>query len=148
MCIHKPLSMDDHIRYFLFSIYSFGSSIKTSFFFSSFLMIDLVMIGRPLRFSRSGEDSAFCFRAFSSCSSAFLFFFYSLFSSMHFFSFYLMVSLFSYLQNLSVSSWFYIFFSISLRRSRADMFFCSTVVEPISLAVSLEIRMISDSRMA
>ena len=53
-----------HIRYFLLSIYYKGYSITTSAFFYCFFIIERVIIGRPFRFSRSGELSAFCFIAF------------------------------------------------------------------------------------
>lgn len=43
---------DNHMRYFLLSIYSKGSSITTSAFFWCFFMIERVMIGRPFLFYR------------------------------------------------------------------------------------------------
>lgn len=67
-------------------------------------MIERVMIGRPFRFYRSGELSAFCFRAFYYCSSSFFFFLCYRFSVMQRFSYSLMMLGPYSLQSLSVSS--------------------------------------------
>lgn len=135
------------MRYLRLSISSSGYSTSTSFFLCSFLMMERVMMGLPLRFYRSGELYAFCFRAFSSCSYSFFFFFSYRFSPIQRFSSSLTMPGASSLHSLKVSSWLSILFSMSFSRSNAETFFCYAPA-PMSLAVYLEMRIISDSSTA
>ena len=129
------LSNSDHVQYFLFSIYYSGSAISTSFFFSSFFMIERSITIRPVLFSLCGDDSNFCFRAFyyiySFILSCFLYFlslkhiFYRLWIIMGFYFFVLCRN----------SNCFSILCSISFNKSKIVKFFCSAEINPISLDI-------------